>query len=210
MTRPIRLPLPLPQPLPRTLAALFGTTLLGALLATGAVSALVAGPASAQAPLAGEMKKFALVATPEALPEFDLTDADGKALTLSNYAGKLVLVNLWATWCGPCVKEMPTLDALQQEMGSNRFTVLPISLDRGGRRQVEAFFAKNGINHLPMVFDPTGSAMAALTVRGLPTTLLLDGHGRELGRLEGDADWANPATKALIQYYLDAGADGAS
>lgn len=194
--------MPRPTRLPLALAAMIAMTL--------ASVTLVAGPVSAGAPLAGDMQKFALVDKPAAPPAFNLTDADGNATTLASYSGKLLLVNLWATWCGPCVKEMPTLDALQQEMGSARFTVLPISLDRGGRRQVEAFFAKNGITHLPMVFDPTGSSMAALTVRGLPTTLLIDGKGREIGRLEGDANWSHPATKALIQYYLDAGADSAS
>lgn len=186
------------------------TSAFAALAAVLMVAVTPAGPAHAGAPLEGEMQKFTLTDKPEALPGFNLTDADGNAVTLATYSGKLLLVNLWATWCAPCVKEMPTLDALQQALGSARFTVLPISLDRGGRQQVEAFFAKNGIAHLPMVFDPTGSSMAALTVRGLPTTLLIDGKGREIGRLEGDADWSHPSTRALIQYYLDAGADKAS
>lgn len=153
-------------------------------------------------PLAGDMHKFRPAATPVELAPLPLALPDGSTPTLADYRGKLLLVNLWATWCAPCIKELPSLERLQQALGGETFTVLTVSLDRGGAYQVEKFFTQQGITDLPKLLDPTGASMKVLRARGLPTSVLVDAQGRELGRLEGDAAWDSAEAKALIAYYL--------
>ena len=133
------------------------------------------------------------------LPAFSITLADGTERTIADYAGRGVVLNLWATWCVPCVAEMPALDALAGALDPRRFAVLPLSSDRGGAEAVAAFYAKQGIERLPVVLDPTGAATRALGARGIPTTLLIDAEGVERGRLEGAAAWASPEAIAKVR-----------
>jgi thiol-disulfide isomerase/thioredoxin len=122
---------------------------------------------------------------------------------LSDFAGRVVLLNLWATWCAPCVREMPTLDRLQAELGGPDFEVVALSSDRAGAAAVEPFFRTHGLSRLGVYLDPQGEATRALGTRGLPTTVLIDREGREVGRLEGVAEWDSPEAKALIRAYID-------
>ena len=168
-----------------------------------AILAIFLRPASKpgdQPPLAGEMKKFELTGRPAADVAF--TTGEGKTVTFKDFRGKIVLLNLWATWCAPCVREMPTLDRLQGEFGGDRFEVVALSSDRTGAAAVEPFFRQHGLRHLGIYIDAKSEATRGLGVRGLPTTLLIDAHGQEVGRLEGTAEWDSPAAKALIQHYL--------
>ena len=124
---------------------------------------------------------------------------DGAARTLADYAGHAVVLNLWATWCVPCVREMPALDDLAGLMAKDGIVVLPVSSDHGGAATVERFYADRGIKHLPVLLDP-GSRMAhTLGVNGIPTTFLIDHDGNEVGWLEGAADWSAPDTLAVIR-----------
>jgi thiol-disulfide isomerase/thioredoxin len=152
-------------------------------------------------PIGGAVAKFA--ADPRPAPQLSFTDADGKPLTLAEFHGRFLLVNLWATWCAPCVKELPALDRLQQALGGDRFRVITISLDRAGAPLVKPFFAERGIANLPTFLDQKGASFAAFTVRGLPTTILLGPDGGEIGRIEGDVDWDAPDARALLAYYLE-------
>ena len=149
--------------------------------------------------LAGSMGKFTLAKAPKALPDLAFTDAEDKPLTLAAYKGKTVLLNFWATWCAPCVKEMPSLDRLQAEMGKERFVVLPLSLDGPSRPKVAPFFADRKLANLGIYFDKGKKVLGALDVSVLPTSILIDSQGRELGRLEGDADWDKPEALALMK-----------
>ena len=136
---------------------------------------------------------FAMNDIPKPMPELQFNDSDGKALTLADFKGKVVLLNIWATWCAPCRKEMPTLDRLQATLGGPDFIVLPVSIDRKGMDVVSLFYVDVGIKNLGRYLAPAANhALDAIGVWGLPTTLLLDRQGRELGRLEGPAEWDAP------------------
>ena len=176
--------------------------LLGRRFLLGAVPAFFAAPALANLGpdlLKGGMAKFALAKEPKALPELAFTDAEDKPVTLAAYKGRTVLLNFWATWCAPCVKEMPSLDRLQAEMGKERFVVLPLSLDGPSRPKVAPFYADTKLANLGIYFDKGKKVLGALDVSVLPTSILIDAQGRELGRLEGEADWDKPEAVALVK-----------
>jgi thiol-disulfide isomerase/thioredoxin len=131
-----------------------------------------------------------------------LVDADGAEHGLGSFAGKGLVVNLWATWCVPCVAEMPALQALARAVADAGILVLPLSSDRGGAAVVAKFYAAHSITGLPVWLDPKGAAASAWGARGLPTTLLVDRQGRERARFEGAADWASAASVAAIRRLL--------
>jgi len=153
-------------------------------------------------PLAGDVAEFKPASAPKPMAAVSFTDADDKPLDFSAFKGKLTLVNLWATWCAPCIREMPSLEKLKAARSGDRFDVVTISEDRQGAKVVNGFFDQHGIKTLPAYLDPKGTVGLALKLNGLPTTFLLDAEGRELGRFEGAADWSSPAALALIDWYL--------
>lgn len=126
-------------------------------------------------------------------------DGEGAERSLADYLGKGLVVNLWATWCVPCVAEMPELQGLARAVAGDGILVLPLSGDRGGAEVVRRFYAANRIDALPVLLDPRGEAARAWGARGLPTTLIIDRQGRERGRVEGAIDWEGPATLAEIR-----------
>lgn len=142
---------------------------------------------------------FKEVSPPKPLPALELTGLDGAPLPVESFRGRMTLLNVWATWCAPCVKEMPALERLQTQLGGPEFGVLALSVDRGGAHQVQPFLDKAGLTKLPIALDPPGAAMQALELRGLPTTLLLDAEGREVARFEGAAEWDAPAMVAELR-----------
>lgn len=162
------------------------------------------GPALAQKPpLQGDMKEFVLADPPRPAGPLAFTDLEGKELTLDQFKGKVVILNLWATWCVPCIKEMPSLERLSQKMKDKGVAVMSISQDRGGMKQVGPFLDKHGLKALPIYLDPKGGVLKAIAGRGLPTTLVIDREGREVGRLEGDAEWDGAHAVALIEHVLN-------
>jgi thiol-disulfide isomerase/thioredoxin len=146
----------------------------------------------------GHMAAFIFRKAPEELPEVKFLDADGKERTLANWRGRIVLLNLWATWCLPCRKEMPALDRLQREMGSDKFQVVAVSVDRTGLAGARKFLDETKAGNLALYADPTARMAATLRAAGLPATLLLDARGREIGRLLGPAEWDSDDAKRLI------------
>jgi thiol-disulfide isomerase/thioredoxin len=134
-----------------------------------------------------------------ALPDFSFTDAEGKPHTLADFAGRGLVINLWATWCPPCVAEMPALDRLAAALARENLAVLPLSSDRGGAAVVQAFYERTRLSTLRIWLDPRGAAARALGARGLPTTVIVDRAGRERARLEGDAAWDAPEFLAAIR-----------
>lgn len=164
--------------------------------------------ARAVAAQAGGVDRFRPTVPPRPLPDVAFTDGEGRSLTMADFKGKVVLFNLWATWCGPCVKEMPSLDRLQGALGGERFQVVALSTDRGGGAAVAPFYAKLGIANLTTYLDPKSASMSPLGVRGLPTTLLIDPDGREAARLEGAVEWDSPEMLAFLRTMAGA-ADGA-
>jgi thiol-disulfide isomerase/thioredoxin len=133
------------------------------------------------------------------MPDLEFLDADDKSLRLANLTGKARLINLWATWCAPCVKEMPSLDRLQAALPRDKFVVLPISLDGPSKAKVAPFYKDRELTNLGIYYDKGRKAMSVLGVSLLPTSILVDPAGRELGRIEGDADWDTPEGIALMK-----------
>lgn len=155
--------------------------------------------ASSSAPSLGQ---FIATDPPRPAPDLSMTDKDGATVSLSDFKGRVILVNLWATWCIPCVEEMPALDRLEVKKGGKDFAVVAISEDRGGNRVVEPFLAKLGLSKLTFYLDPKSAATSAFQVRGLPTSILLDREGQEVGRMEGGMAWDGPEALALIERQL--------
>jgi thiol-disulfide isomerase/thioredoxin len=130
-------------------------------------------------------------------PDTAFQDPDGEPVTLADLRGRPVLLNLWATWCAPCVEEMPTLDALALREGS-RLQVVALSEDLEGREKVEAFLAARRFRRLDSWLDREMALMAALGVQTLPTTILFDAEGREVWRVTGAEDWTDARAAALV------------
>jgi thiol-disulfide isomerase/thioredoxin len=146
--------------------------------------------------------EFSLLNPPRPAPELAFTARDGTPKRLADFRGRVVLVNLWATWCGPCVEEMPSLDRLQAQFG-DALAVLAISEDRPGESVVAPFLAKHKIGHLAVYLDVRNDAIKAFGVQGLPTSFLIGRDGRIIAMLEGAAQWDEPAMIARLKPYLE-------
>ena len=125
-------------------------------------------------------------------------DEHGARTNLERFRGKIVVLNLWATWCTPCVAEMPMLDRLQQQLEDTGVVVVALSLDTGGPEAVRTFFQEHGIKHLGIYVDPSMQAQGDFKVIGLPTTILIDRDGRDRGRVVGPAEWDNARAADLV------------
>ena len=151
----------------------------------------------------GDVAAFAIADELKFVGDLKFNDENGTETGLSAAKGTTVLLNLWATWCAPCREEMPSLDALQMELGSEKFQVLPVSIDLKDDSKPKAFFSEIGVKHLPFRHDGTLGVFNRLKKMGLafgmPTTLIVDPEGCALGVMNGPADWAGEDAKALIR-----------
>jgi thiol-disulfide isomerase/thioredoxin len=143
---------------------------------------------------------------PRTPPDGVFLDADGGEHTIASLAGHGMVINFWATWCQPCIAEMPSLVALAQALAPHDIAVLPLSSDRGGAKIVSAWFEQHGITGLPILLDPKGALSQAWGGKGIPTTHVIARDGKERARLEGAADWSTPASIALIQALVETSA----
>lgn len=155
-------------------------------------------------PLAhGEVAALTMATSPLKLPDLAFEDGEGKPRKLSEWRGKTVLVNLWATWCVPCRKEMPALDHLQSTLGEPAFEVVAVNLDTRDPEKPRAFLSEIGVKALAFYADPATRTFQALRSVGrgfgLPTTLLIDRDGCELGYLAGPAEWGGADAEALVR-----------
>jgi thiol-disulfide isomerase/thioredoxin len=172
---------------------------MGATLATATV------PRQAGAAADGGLSRLKETPGGRPIPEnLVFQDAEGREMRFEGFRGRGLVVNFWATWCPPCVAEMPALDRAQAELARDRIEVLPLSSDRGGRAQVEPFYARTGLKNLAIWLDPRGAAGRAFGIRGLPTTIILDRSAREVARLEGEAEWDRPEMLAAIRRLVGA------
>ena len=147
----------------------------------------------------GAMAAFVVRPTREPVADAEFFNEANEKVHLSQWRGKVVLVNLWATWCAPCRKEMPSLAALQAQVGSPDFEVVAISLDRKGADPAAAFLIETGATSLKLYVDPSAAALDKFLSPGLPTTVLLDRDGNEIGRLLGPAEWSSTEAITLIR-----------
>ena len=171
-------------------AALYAATLL---LASPAAADL----AAARALAAETVPKLAFV-DPVAPRVTAFLTFEGEPMDLSAYDGEVVVLNFWATWCAPCREEMPSLQALQDAMGDDGVEVVPMAFGRHSPTAMERFWDEAGITTLPLHRDPEGEMAAALGVRGLPHTVILDADGRVVAELVGEADWAAPTMQTVL------------
>ena len=176
-----------------------------AILYTAAVALAnpaLADSAAASALREGEMKKLVFHPEPKPAGQTGFTDFDGAPLSLSDWQGKWVLVNFWATWCAPCREEMPHLSALQTDMGGDSFEVVTIATGRNPPPAMEEFFEEIGVDNLPLHRDPKSGLAREMAVLGLPVTVILNPKGQEVARLTGDVDWASDNARAVLSALM--------
>lgn len=147
----------------------------------------------------GTLAAFVVKPERKPVPDVVFSDKDGRQMSLEQWRGRVVLLNLWATWCAPCRKEMPALARLQSEMGSKDFEVVALSVDRKGLEASSSFLIETGATALNVYNDKSAEAVDTLDAIGLPATLLIDRQGREIGRLLGPAEWDSPEAVTLIK-----------
>jgi thiol-disulfide isomerase/thioredoxin len=159
------------------------------------------------APLArGEVAALAVAAKPSRIPDLIFRDGEGRERTLAEWRGRTVLLNLWATWCAPCRKEMPALDQLQAKLGGPDFEVVAVNIDTRALDKPKAWLSEVGVNRLAYYADPSARIFQDLKsigrAFGMPTTLLLDPNGCEIGHLAGPAEWASDDAVKLVRAAL--------
>ena len=189
-----------------TLARLIGIALYG-LIAIGATPA-TADLTEAQVDALmearqGDMKK--LVFHKDARPrlEREFMDKRGAGVTVSDFAGKIVVFNFWATWCPPCRKEMPSLDRLEAAMGGDDFQVVALAMDRASVEKLEDFYFSIDAENLKIFRDPTLRIGTEAAVLGMPITLILDRQGKEIARMQGEAEWDGPNAQHLLRMIIE-------
>ena len=182
-------------------SALFRNVAISLLLAFTAVPALSADEPNPSVTLG----QFSPAAARRPAPEVTFTDIEGKPAGFVEFRGKPVVVNLWATWCQPCLREMPSLERLQEKLG-DKLTVAAVSQDRGGEKAVSPFLAKLGLDKVKVYLDPKSEVGKAFGVRGLPTSIVLDAEGCEVGRVEGAAEWDSATMLAVLEPLAKAAA----
>jgi thiol-disulfide isomerase/thioredoxin len=138
-----------------------------------------------------------------AVPAVAFAGAGGALKSVSEYKGRVVLLNLWAPWCGPCVKELPALAALQKTLPADRFVVVPVDVGRESQAEAQAFLAAHGAGGLKTYIDMNAAVMRAFGAVGLPMTILIDKDGNEIGRAEGAPDWSAPDSVAYLRSLVE-------
>ncbi|MGG7566256.1 TlpA disulfide reductase family protein [Rhodovulum sp. DZ06] len=190
----------------RAHAALVCALLYGAALGA-ATPAAAAGPLSPaavedlRAARAGDMGKLAIHTEPKEVPQVAFLAEDGSERRLGDWRGKLTVVNLWATWCGPCRHEMPSLDALKADLADEGIDVIAVNVERKGLVKARRFYTQEGIETLEVLVDRDKALPTRLGVIGYPVTLILDPEGREIARMQGDADWHSPEALAILRRF---------
>ena len=169
-----------------------------AVLAAGTLAAglIPRKPRAAEPP---GLQGLHVLTPPKPLPALRFHTATGQVQTLDAYRGQGVVLNLWATWCPPCVAELPSLDRLARQLRGSHIAVLAVSSDLGGAPAVQRFYASHHIADLPVLLDPDGTILQALHARGVPTTYLINPQGTETAWIEGAQNWSAPASMARVK-----------
>lgn len=170
----------------------------------GAVALFPTTVATAKGPkLVGQMQNFQLANRLITGPDLSWADRSGRTVKLSDFEGKVVLFNYWASWCGPCQRELPGIDRVQAKLGGDNFEVVALNIDREGKIVALKFAKRLRLENLKLYLDPKSVTARSLGLRAMPTTYMFDRKGNLLGRLEGGAEWDTPEAHALIRYFID-------
>jgi thiol-disulfide isomerase/thioredoxin len=180
------------------------------ILAVGGFAGLAFGASVPTSALAAEPPKFAgfsgdfsPIDPPLQMPQAGFEDKLGDKLFLKDFQGKVVILNFWATWCGPCVVEMPTLDRLQAKLGGKDLAVVAVALDREGIKKAAPFYRQTGVANLTLYTDRRSQLFEELDGKNLPTTFIINRDGKVVGKLVGAAAWDSDAAISLIRHYMD-------
>ncbi len=168
-------------------------------------NAAVADSAAIEALRAGDMRKLVFHPEPMVLPETEFADLEGGTHSLADYRGKWLVLNFWATWCAPCREEMPTLSALQDQLGGEDFAVITLATGRNPPPAITRFFEEAGVTNLPYFIDPRHDLARPMGVMGLPVTVIIDPEGREIARLMGEATWNDENALAIFSALMGDG-----
>lgn len=147
------------------------------------------------------LKRLQVLSAPPIQPSGSYKNPFSEEMTLRDYRGKYVLLNVWATWCPPCIAEMPSLNELSKQRGGEAFAVVTISMDRD-MEDADKFFQKHKLDYLDAWHDDSFSLNAKVRTQGLPVSIIYDPNGKEVLRVTGEADWASPEALALIDHLL--------
>lgn len=175
---------------------------LGHLVIAGLLTAVVVAAAGPRTVAQEATKTFVMHPAPKPVAAISFADSQSQTRTLSDFNGKVVVLNVWATWCVPCRTEMPTLDRLQAALGGSDFEVVPVSIDRGGLDIVSKFYAEISVAHLAKYIDTSAQSLRSVGAVGLPTTLIIDRAGNEVGRVVGPAEWDAPEIVTLLRSVM--------
>jgi thiol-disulfide isomerase/thioredoxin len=159
------------------------------------------------APIGGQVQNYEEFPEPLKTTDVAVLTRDGGRITLEKFKGKLVVLNFWATWCAPCLRELPSLERLDAALPDGEAQVVLISQDRGGFKQIDRFLKKLDVNFPNNFVDERLKFSRAIGVVSLPTTVLIAPDGKEVGRLVGSIEWDSPEAIALVNWYLDREAD---
>ncbi len=187
-------------------AVLYGTS--GAASNAAEADCAAAAPLSAamQPTARGEVAAVQVAKAPKPVPNLSFAGPDGRPMTLADFRGRTVLLNLWATWCAPCRKEMPALDTLQKTLGGADFEVIAVNIDTRNLDKPRAWLVENGIGTLAYYADPSAKVFQELKSAGkafgMPTTLIIDPRGCELATLAGPAEWASEDALRMVRAAL--------
>ncbi len=179
-------------------------TLVLSLTAGLLAASLSGGPVRAAGPeLSGHMQNFQLVRSTRPRPADTWMDEAGKTVSLADFAGKVVMVNFWASWCPPCLRELPSINRLQAALGGKDFTVVALNIDQAGKSIAKRLTRKLKLDKLALYLDPKSAVPKSWKIKTMPTTILFDRQGREVGKLEGGVEWDTQATIKLVKFFID-------
>ena len=185
------------KPVSLSVAAILAAVLIGFVTFGGS------GPKADGPKLVGQMSNFVLVKKRISLADVSWADTEGKQFKLADFNGKIVLFNYWASWCGPCQRELPGIDRTQADLGGSEFEVVAMNLDGGGKAVALRYARRLGLKNLKLYLDPQQQTVKKLGLRGMPSTFLFDRQGTLIGVLEGGAEWDSAEAHELIRYFID-------
>ena len=179
------------------------TTLIGCLwIMTSQVDPIPTHPGAGPERV-GQMQSFAM--TPSLRPRLTVgwKDASGQEVSLAAFRGKVVMLNFWASWCSPCLRELPSINRLQARLGGDQFTVVALNVDRGGKSVASRYTRRLKLDKLALYVDQDNNAAKSMKLQNMPTTIIFDSKGREVGRLVGAAEWDTEEAVNLLKWFID-------